>query len=69
MIREQHALLAEQSKHSVRMCSVVGLAFSQLDLDGQPVRIGERVDFGRKPAAGTSHATAAAAFFSALAAC
>lgn len=68
-ICEQHAIFSEQSKHSGGMRSVVRLAFGQLDLDGQPERVDERVDFGRKPAAGASHATTAATFFSPFAAC
>ena len=68
-IGEQHALLAEQAQHFGGVGSVVRLPLAQLDLDGETVRIDERVDFGREPAAGTAHATATAAFFSPLAAC
>ena len=68
-ICEQQAVFAERTQHIVGAGAVVSLAFRQLDVDREPVRIDERVDFGREPAAGTAHATAAAAFFSPLAAC
>ena len=68
-ICEQQAVFAERTQHIVGAGTVVSLAFRQLDVDRETVRIDERVDFGREPAAGTAHATAAAAFFSPLAAC
>ena len=68
-IGKQHAAFAEQTQHIGSARAVVSLTFRQLDVDREAVRIDERVDFGREPAAGTAHATASTAFFSPLAAC
>ena len=68
-IGEQDRLRRQCAKHILAALSVVRLALGQLDADRQTVRVDERVDLGRKPAAGTSHATTMAAFFSPLAAC
>ena len=68
-IGEQYRLRRQAGKHVLAALAVVRLALGQLDEDRQAVRIDERVDLGREPAAGTSHATAATAFFSPLAAC
>lgn len=68
-VGEQQAVLAKPAQHIVSARAVVSLAFRQLDVDRETVRVDERVDFGREPAAGTAHATASAAFFSPLAAC
>ena len=68
-VGQQHAILTERAEHVLGTLAVVGLAFGQLDGYRQSVRVDERVDLGRKPAAGTAHATAEAAFFSPLAAC
>jgi len=68
-IGKQHAAFTEQIQHVGSALAVVSLAFRQFDMDREAVRVDERVDFGREPAAGTAHATAAAAFFSPLAAC
>ena len=57
------------AEHALGTLAVVGLALRQLERDRQPECIDEGVDLGRKPAAGTAHATAAARFFSPLAAC
>ena len=68
-ISKQQTVFADLAQHVVSAGAVVRLAFRQLDVDREPVRIDERVDFGREPAAGTAHATASATFFSPLAAC
>ena len=68
-IGEQQAVFANSTQHLSCRRSVVGLPLGQFDLDREAVRIDERVDLGRKPTAGTSHATAAATFFSPFAAC
>jgi len=68
-IRQQDAIGTEQPEHFLASPSVVSLAFGQLEEDREPVRVDDRVDFGRKPAAGAPHATTVAAFFSPLAAC
>ena len=68
-IGKQHTAFAEQTQHVGSTRTVVRLTFRQLDVDREAVRIDERVDFGREPAAGTAHATASTAFFSPLAAC
>ena len=68
-IRKQNAIGTEQPEHALSRPPVVSLAFGQLQEDREAVRVDDRVDLGRKPAAGTSHATTAAAFFSPLAAC
>jgi hypothetical protein len=41
----------------------VRLALGQLERDREAAGVDERVDFGRKPAAGTAHATASTTFF------
>lgn len=68
-IGQQHAAFAEQTQHVGSARAIVSLAFRQLDVDRETVRINERVDFGREPTTGTAHATASTAFFSPLAAC
>ena len=68
-VGEQQAVFSKPAQHIVSARAVVSLAFRQLDVDREPVRIDESVDFGREPAAGTAHATASAAFFSPFAAC
>ena len=68
-VGEQQAVFPKPAQHIVSARTVVSLAFRQLDVDRETVRIDERVDFGREPAAGTAHATASATFFSPLAAC
>ena len=68
-IGQQDAVWAKQSEHVLAGLSVVRLPLGQLEEDREPVRVDNRVDLGRKPAAGTSHATTMAAFFSPLAAC
>jgi len=68
-IGQQHTLARQRAEHVFPAPAVVGLAFRQLDRDREAVAIDNRVDFGRKPTAGTSHATTAAAFFSPFAAC
>lgn len=68
-ISQQHALARQSDEHIFATPAVVGLTFRQLDRDREAVAIDDRVDLGRKPAAGTSHATTAFAFFSPFAAC
>ena len=68
-IGEQHAFARQCFEHVFRALAVMGLAFRQLQRDRKAAGIDEGVDFGRKPAAGTAHATATAAFFSPFAAC
>ena len=68
-IRQQDAVRTEQPEHALSRPPVVSLACGQLEEDREAVRVDDGVDLGRKPAAGTSHATTAAAFFSPLAAC
>ena len=68
-IRQQDALARKRAQHVLAALTVVGLAFRQFERDREPVGIDDGVDFGRKPAAGTPHATTTAAFFSPLAAC
>lgn len=68
-VREKHTPARQRCQHVPGALAIVSLAFGQLQRNRQPARIDERVDFGRKPAAGTAHATASAAFFSPLAAC
>ena len=69
VIGEQNAVAAKQFEHGLAGLAVVRLPLGQLEEDRQAVRVDDRVDLGRKPAAGTSHATTTAAFFSPLAAC
>ena len=68
-IRQQDAIGSEQPEHVLARPSVVSLSFGQLEEDREAVRVDDRVDFGRKPAAGAPHATTSAAFFSPFAAC
>lgn len=68
-IGEQDALSRQRAEHVDSALAVVGLSFGELQRDREPTRIDERVDLGRKPAAGAAHATTSAAFFSPLAAC
>ena len=68
-IGEQDAVRPERAQHVFATLSVVRLTLGQLERDREPVAVNDRVNFGRKPAAGTSHATTTAAFFSPLAAC
>ena len=68
-IGEQNTVCTERAEHIFAGLAVVRLAFGQLERDREAVAVDDRVDFGRKPAAGTAHATAFAAFFSPLAAC
>lgn len=68
-IRQQNAVRTEQPEHALSRPPVVSLAFCQLEEDREAVRVDDRVDLGRKPAAGASHAMTATAFFSPLAAC
>ena len=41
----------------------MGLAFGELEHDRQTAGIDQRVDFGRQPAARTTHATGSRLFF------
>jgi hypothetical protein len=68
-IGQQDALARQRLQHVLAAAAVVRLAFRQLERDRQARGIDEGMDFGRKPASGTAHATTAAAFFSPLAAC
>ena len=68
-IGQQNTIGTEQPQHVLAGLSVVSLAFGQLEEDREAVRVDDCVDLGRKPAPGTSHATATTAFFSPLAAC
>ena len=68
-IRQQNTIRLERAEHVSTRRSVVGLPLGQLERDRETITVDDRVDFGRKPAAGASHATTAAAFFSPLAAC
>ena len=68
-IGKHDAFARQRAKHVFGALAVVRLPLGQLQRDREPARIDERVDFGRKPAAGTAHATASTTFFSPLAAC
>lgn len=68
-VSKQNAVARKGFEHVLCALAVVSLPFGQLERDREPVAVDDRVDFGRKPAAGTSHATATAAFFSPFAAC
>ena len=68
-IAQQDAIRPERAENVLTALAVVRLALGQLERDRETVAVDDRVDFGRKPAAGTSHATAPAAFFSPFAAC
>ena len=66
----QHDAFARQcAKHVLGALAVVRLPLAQLERDREAASVDERVDLGRKPAAGTAHATTSTAFFSPLAAC
>ena len=54
---------------SLAALAVVGFPFGQLQRDRESVRIDDRVDLGRKPAAGAAHAMITGAFFSPLSTC
>ena len=68
-IGQQDAVRSERAKHLGPGRAVVGLSFSQLERDREAVAVDDSVDLGRKPAAGTAHATTSATFFSPFAAC
>jgi len=68
-IGQQDAFARQCAKHVQGALAVVGLALGQLERDREAAGVDERVDLGRKPAAGAAHATTATAFFSPLAAC
>ncbi len=68
-IGEQSALARQEAEHVHGTPAVVRLPFGELQRDREAARIDERVDLGRKPAAGTAHATTSTAFFSPFAAC
>lgn len=68
-IGEQDALARQHAKHIHGALAVMRLSFGELQRNREATRIDERVDLGRKPAAGTAHATTSVAFFSPLAAC
>lgn len=68
-IGQQNAVWPKRLEHFDSGRTVVRLPFGQLERDRQAVAIDDRVDLGRKPAAGAAHATTSAAFFSPLAAC
>lgn len=68
-IGQQNAVLTERAEHVLATLAIVCLPFGQLERDREPVAVDDRVNFGRKPAAGTSHATTTATFFSPFAAC
>jgi hypothetical protein len=62
-IGQQYAVGPEQPQHVLTGLSVVRLPLGQSKEDREAVRVDDRVDLGCRPAAGTSHATTAAAFF------
>ena len=68
-IRQKDALARQSAEHVFAPLAVVRLALGQLERDREAAGVDERVDFGRKPAAGTAHATASTTFFSPVAAC
>ncbi len=68
-VSQQDAFARQRVEHVHGALAVVRLSFGELQRDRETARIDERVDLGRKPAAGTAHATTSAAFFSPLAAC
>lgn len=68
-IGQQDALARQRAEHVLGTFAIMGLALGQLERDGEAACIDERVDLGRKPAAGAAHATTSTAFFSLLAAC
>lgn len=68
-IGQQDAVGSKQPEQALAGLAVVRLPFGQPEEDREAVRVDDRVDLGRKPAAGTSHATTTATFFSPFAAC
>ena len=68
-ISQQDALARQSAEQISGALAVVRLALGQLERDREAAGVDERVDFGRKPAAGTAHATTSTTFFSPLAAC
>lgn len=68
-VGEQNAVARQRCEHVLAALAVVSLTFRQLERNREPVAVDDRVDFGRKPAAGAAHATTSIAFFSPFAAC
>ena len=68
-IGEQDTVARQRSEHVLAAATIVRLAFRQFERDREPERVDESVDLGRKPAAGTSHATAEPPFLPPFAAC
>ena len=68
-ISQQNAIRSKRAEHLGAYRSVVCLPLGQLERDREAVAVDDRVDLGRKPAAGAAHATTSTAFFSPLAAC
>ena len=68
-ICQQDAVRLQRAEHLGADRAVVRLSAGQLERDREAVAVDDRVDFGRKPAAGTAHAITSATFFSPLAAC
>jgi len=68
-VGHDEAIARERAEHVLGALAVVGLTLGQLQRDRETAGVDKGVDFGRKPAAGTAHATTSAAFFSPLAAC
>ena len=68
-ISQQDAVRPERAEHLGAGRAIVRLSFGQLERDREAVTVDDRMDFGRKPAAGAAHAITSAAFFSPLAAC
>lgn len=56
-------------QHVGGAATVVGLAFGELEGDGQPFGVDQSVDLGGQPTARATHATGSVVFFWALAAC
>lgn len=55
-VGQQDLVLAEAVEHVAGTSTVMGLAFAQLQHDGQAIGIDERVDLGRQPAPRAPHA-------------
>lgn len=68
-ISEHDAVLRQVFQHAGATRPIVGLALGQLQRDREAAGVDERMDLGRKPAAGASHATISSTFFSLFAAC
>ena len=68
-VGEQNAVGLERIEDVLAALAVVRLALGQLERDREAVAVDDRVDLGRKPAAGAAHAITSATFFSPLAAC